>query len=141
MDAGSTGSRSFLFKIFSESGKKNINSTKIMEITPGLSEFYDRPELAVDYLIPVFQKAAELIPIDHHLKTAIYVQGTAGMRLLPDEVQEQLWDTLVDRLKTHPSNPFPIDRSKFGTINGFMEAYYAVISSNFIANTIDTDLM
>lgn len=62
------------------------------------------------------------------------------MRLLSDDDQNTIWKILHDGLNNHPSNPFKIELKNLGTISGHLEAYYAVLSANFIAGSIDANL-
>mmetsp|Transcript_17207 Transcript_17207/g.25489 ORF Transcript_17207/g.25489 Transcript_17207/m.25489 type:complete len:389 (-) Transcript_17207:36-1202(-) len=63
--------------------------------------------------------------------------GTAGMRLISEDSQQKIYDSLYESFILDPSFPFKVHRSSLLTISGGMEAYYAVISTNFLANKID----
>jgi len=142
VDAGSTGSRGFVTRIHvDQSGSRNVASLKGKKVTPGLSDFAHNPADAVEYIMPVLQDAATIIPPAAHNSTAVYIKGTAGLRLLEIGEQDRLWDVLCEGLSGHRENPFQIVRSNMGTITGHMEAYYAVLTSNYIAGSIDGDLM
>lgn len=142
VDAGSTGCRAFAFRaqFTSDYLKSNVTNSKIGKNYPGLSTFASNPEDAVDYMIPLLLKAKNAIPVELHSTTKVYVKGTAGMRLISEEDQSRIWKALVDGLKNSPEIPFIIDENNFGTISGSQEAYYAVLSSNFIAGSIDENL-
>lgn len=62
------------------------------------------------------------------------------MRLLSDDQQEFLWEKLYQGLN-RPSFPFQLVKENLKTIDGKLEAYYAVIASNFILGNIGIDLM
>lgn len=146
IDAGSTGSRSFIFKIseqFDEEeslNTRNIDVIQGLKLEPGLSSFFDSPSAAVAHILPAIRDAANSIPISFHKSTQVYIKGTAGMRLLSQESQNALWDQMVAGLSASLENPFYIQRANLGTIDGHLEAYYAVLSSNFIAGSIDASL-
>lgn len=151
IDAGSTGSRGFVFQIFEEIDNDDENiilsrslvPTKSKKTQPGLSEFVSKTDdyqAIQEYLLPIFIDAAAKIPIEYHNSTKVFVKGTAGMRLLEESDQKLLWKSLVEALNYHPLNPFILHLEDLGTISGHLEAYYAVLSSNFIAGTIDGNL-
>lgn len=62
------------------------------------------------------------------------------MRLLPEEQQQFIWDHLFEEL-TRSSFPFLVNKEHLRTIDGKLEAYYAVIATNFITGRIGVDLM
>jgi hypothetical protein len=63
------------------------------------------------------------------------------MRLLSEDQQKLIWDSLYGALSDSSSYPFIIKRENLRTIDGKSEAYYAAIAANFIAGTIGVDLM
>ena len=138
IDAGSTGSRSFVFKYeLDESNVRIISSTKGVKVTPGLSSFVDGTQESIeDYLLPMFYAAVKIIPEDKHNTTVVYIKGTAGMRLLSRSDQSKLWKMTYNSLYNHENIPFIINSNNFGTIDGYDEAYYAVLASNYIAGSI-----
>ena len=142
IDAGSTGSRSFVFKYeLDESNVRIISSTKGVKVTPGLSSFVDATEDDIkDYILPMFYAAVKIIPEDKHNTTVVYMKGTAGMRLLSRSDQSKLWKMAYNCLYNHEDVPFIINSNNFGTIDGYDEAYYAVLASNYIAGSIDGNL-
>jgi apyrase len=142
VDAGSTGSRAFIFKFeHDEDGRRSITSIKGKKVMPGLSSFSDAPaDVIVDYLLPTFLDAADIIPKSFHKSTKVYIKGTAGFRLLPEESQKHIWYCLQDGLYKNKYVPFLISRKNLGTIDGYFEAYYAVLASNYVAGSIDGDL-
>lgn len=142
IDAGSTGSRAFVFQYLddNEKGSRVVKSIKGKRATPGLSTFAQNLDGVMDYFEPLFLNAIKTIPPAYHNETLVYIKGTAGMRLLRPEDQNAIWDSLVRGLADHPEIPFIIQKENFGTIDGRMEAYYAVLSSNYIAGGIDGNL-
>lgn len=140
IDAGSTGSRAFVFEFSLENGVRKVIGTKGMKVTPGLSSFGDNPKKAISYFEPLLIDCTKFIPKSKLENTQLFIKGTAGMRLLEDKKQEDIWNELINGLKDHPDIPFKILRSNLGTIDGHSEAYYAVLSSNYIAGSIDGNL-
>lgn len=62
------------------------------------------------------------------------------MRLLAPEDQELIWTSLAND-EYLSQLPFSISRKNLITIDGNLEAYYAVIAANFIAGKIDENLV
>ena len=142
VDAGSTGSRAFIFRFsLDDEGRRSITSIKGMKCTPGLSSFSNAPAAdIVNYLLPTFLDAAQIIPRSCHKTTKVYIKGTAGFRLLPEDEQSHIWKCLHHGLHTNRKVPFVIDKENLGTIDGYFEAYYAVLASNYVAGSVDGDL-
>jgi len=141
IDAGSTGSRGFVFKInVYNNNTKIITSFSCGKVRYGLSTFANKPHDAIEYLYPLLYNASNIIPHQYHKYTSLYIKGTAGMRLLTIYDQQLIWDTLINDLIDHKNINFHILLSNFGTIDGHLEAYYAVIASNYIVGSIDSNL-
>lgn len=94
IDAGSTGSRLFVYSWPTHSGNAHdlikiqpvLNAEGkpiVKKVSPGLSSFADNPHDAIAYLQPLMDTAAIHVPPDKHQMTPFFLMGTAGMRLLP----------------------------------------------------------
>mmetsp|Transcript_1039 Transcript_1039/g.1717 ORF Transcript_1039/g.1717 Transcript_1039/m.1717 type:complete len:572 (-) Transcript_1039:896-2611(-) len=141
VDAGSTGSRAFVFKIdVYPDGQKEFHSTSCGKVNQGLSSFSNNQTGAYRMFSPLLETASDLVPNHLHRETSLYMKGTAGMRLLNETAQDSLWNTLVRDLRWKSGLKFHIDRRNFGTISGHLEAYYAVVASNYIVGSIDGNL-
>ena len=55
--------------------------------------------------------------------------------------QGHIWDHVVSAMRDEERFPFRISRENVRTINGREEAYYAALSTNYIAKKIDSNLM
>lgn len=64
-----------------------------------------------------------------------------GMRLVSEEDQTLVWNEVVRSMLADERFPFHISRENVRTINGKEEAFYAALSTNYIAKKIDSDLM
>ena len=62
------------------------------------------------------------------------------MRLVSEERQRVIWDAIASSEEIR-ALPVPVLRGNMWTIDGKLEAYYAVLAANFIAGKIDTTLM
>lgn len=141
IDAGSTGTRAFVFKLDVEEGNERvISSFSCGKERVGLSSFVGNPSAASDMFTELLNKAAAIVPDHLHSQTSLFVKGTAGMRLLSEADQELLWSVLVHDLQLRSDVRFNIDRKNFGTISGHQEAFYAVLASNYIVGSIDGQL-
>ena len=143
VDAGSTGSRAFIFRFsLDNEGRRSITSLKGMKSTPGLSSFSNSSAAEITgYLLPTFLDAAKIIPKSCHKATKVYIKGTAGFRLLLEEEQSHIWNCLHSGLDANRKVPFVIEKENLGTIDGYFEAYYAVLASNYVAGSVDGDLL
>ena len=143
IDAGSTGSRAYIF-VYEDDDvleTRSVRSIQGKKAMPGLSSFSSHPQGVTDYFEPLFLHAVDIIPPKYHNETLVYIKGTAGMRLLKEEEQDAIWDSLVQGLDEHHNVPFIIQKENFGTIDGHREAYYAVLASNYISGSIDGNLV
>lgn len=141
IDAGSTGSRCFVFHVtLDENDTRNVSSFSCGKVIPGLSSFVTYPQEVASYMAPLLINAATIIPRAFQLKTSVFIKATAGMRLLSPETQSQLWKNLVNGLNQRLDIPFLIVKQNIGTIDGHAEAFFAVLASNYIAGSIDGNL-
>lgn len=141
IDAGSTGSRCFVFHVLvDDDDKRNVTSFSCGKVVPGLSSFKNYPDESSAYLAPLLINAATIIPVSQQSKTIVHIKATAGMRLLSEEIQKKIWLSLVTGLNYRLDVPFLIADVYVGTIDGHAEAYFAVLASNYIAGCIDGNL-
>ena len=64
-----------------------------------------------------------------------------GMRLVSEEDQSRIWDQVVQSMLADKRFPFHISRDNVRTISGKEEAFFAALSTNYIAKRIDSNLM
>jgi Golgi nucleoside diphosphatase len=119
-----------------------VTGTNGGKVRPGLSSFHDHPQDAGSYIAPLLVNSATMIPESYLSETELFIKGTAGIRLLPDDVQTKLWDTVFTDLTNTSISAVPLKyiRENFQTITGHQEAFYAVVASNYIAGRIDGNL-
>jgi len=152
IDGGSTGSRMFVYRFFypGHGAKREIDCLSNKKVTPGLSALDGHPEQAAEYMRPLFEHAATVIPETYHKETLVFIQATAGMRLLSEESQEAIYDGLYVDLTQNKggreggeggfSFPFRLYRKNIGTLSGRLEGFYAALSVNYLTGRIDTHL-
>jgi Golgi nucleoside diphosphatase len=90
LDAGSGGTRMFVYQLLEEGSELQVTALTRMSVDPGLSTFVSTPELAAGYLQPLFDHAIETISAEHHSDTPVFIKSTAGMRLVPEQAQQQV---------------------------------------------------
>jgi Golgi nucleoside diphosphatase len=93
------------------------------------------------HLIPLFDYAAQIVPSKYHSTTHVLLQATAGMRLLPEQEQELVYDAIYNGLKEHPNFVFThLKRSDIGVLPGSVEALYGAVAANFLKGVVDVHL-
>jgi GDA1/CD39 (nucleoside phosphatase) family len=90
LDAGSGGTRMFVYQLSGEGSELQVTALTRMSVDPGLSTFVSTPELAAGYLQPLFDHAIAVISAEHHSDTPVFIKSTAGMRLVPEQAQQQV---------------------------------------------------
>ena len=98
MDAGSSGTRAYLYSWPQHSGDPHQllkispllqdGEPMVKKVTPGLSSMGETPDNAFEYIRPLLTFARDNIPKEKHKETPLYILATAGMRLLEKEQQE-----------------------------------------------------
>lgn len=123
IDAGSSGSRLYVYG----HDAADIHTRHVLftqKITPGLSTVPLNE-------IPNYLK--KLIPNAPHLPMPIYVYGTAGMRLIPEEQQQTRYDLVKNWFKQYTTWQLREAR----TITGQEEGIYAWIATQTELNLMD----
>lgn len=116
IDAGSTGSRSYILKI-SSLGDTSVSITPGLKVKPGLSSFHENLGDLESYLHDSILHAISVVPNEYIGITELHVRGTGGMRLLHEDEQVLIWDALFSHLLRW-NYPFVLRRDNFGTISG-----------------------
>ena len=141
IDAGSTGSRSFLYSVTRDvNGNRAVSRLKGRKVKPGLSSFADKPAEAAAYLMPLFDHAKTLIDSEKHGTTRVFIKATAGMRLLDPSVQDAIFAAIAASVQATPDFPFDMRSGDLGTITGTAEGYFGLLSVNYLQKRIDASL-
>ncbi|KAH3898844.1 apyrase SCDLUD_005183 [Saccharomycodes ludwigii] len=156
IDAGSSGSRLFVYeweKIqpynHENNDENNDNSNDLdrwksvpkitfnkewtYKITPGLSSFENSPKNAFKKNIkPLLKYAETIIPSAQLSNTPIFIQATAGMRLLPKGKSDKILNSLCSKIKQY--NVFLMEDcdSQIQIIDGEIEGVYGWLSLNYL---------
>jgi hypothetical protein len=96
-DAGSSGTRCHVYRWPSQAAcGARLADQLVVEVgeglnaQPGLSTFADNLSGVAEYLHPLIESARQQVPEGVRGETPLYLQATAGMRLLPDGEQEAI---------------------------------------------------
>ena len=144
IDAGSTGSRLFIYDVSSPTSLAviRVGSEKT---TPGLSAFTSPSSAkSLKYATPseqymkLFRYANTLIPYESRATSTVSILATAGMRLLSPSDVSDLYESLTTGLAANPD--FHYDVRDVATLPGDLEGYYGVLSSNYLLEHISATL-
>ena len=142
IDAGSTGSRMYIYKFeLNRNGK--VDSVDDVEelanslgkLKPGLSSMLNKPDAIEAYFQKLFDEAGKIIPKEKERSTPFVVLATAGMRLLPEPDQDAIMNKVKEILKSAKS-PFLFKDGNAQVISGKEEAIFAWITVNFIQGVL-----
>jgi Golgi apyrase len=160
IDGGSTGSRLhiFEFKYNPQLNKTHVERRGSKKVNIPLSDFAQPTKtvaVAADdntnnddseassglHLLPLFKYASEIIPSHYHATTTISIQATAGMRLVDEKDQHELYNNIYESLLNHDEFVFEsFQRSDIDTLSGVWEGLYGAIAVNYLKGIIDVNL-
>jgi len=137
-DAGSTGTRLYVFALDLAAGK--AESVFVKKTKPGLSSYVDDPKKAVAPLLQLLIEGSEKVPLDQRSKVPLLIFGTAGMRMLPKKKQDSIWASLIH---VYEDKSYPFDRAHViaRTVSGDEEGLWAVLTTNFLTGRMGHDLL
>lgn len=131
-DGGSTGTRVYVYEYtLVPGGLPSLHAEKAwnLKVKPGLSSFSDRPrEVGSGYLTSLLDFAAGIVPRTKQARAKVLLRATAGMRLVPTEAAEVIYDSLFAAVRAHGA--FQPERSLFGTLSGEDEGVFGWLSVN-----------
>ena len=154
IDAGSSGSRIHIYKwqnsIATQNNDELLHSVPqiiqedgwTFKTTPGLSTYENNPEEAfTKHIKPLIEFAQKIIPKEKIMSTPVFIQATAGMRLLPLPKQEKIMGDLCKGLKQ--STNFLVENcdTQIQVIDGETEGLYGWLGLNYLTghfNNYDT---
>lgn len=137
LDAGSTGTRPYLFKKESKEYAP-IHFKAMREISPGLSS--QTKESAYSYLKALIIQASRVAFSNEQSITAMYVFGTGGMRYLSESEQNAIYQAIFDGAAADNDVNIPLQRSNLRTITGEEEGLFQALSINFLSASISRNL-
>eukprot|EP00658_Telonema_sp_P-2_P004127 TRINITY_DN1154_c0_g1_i13.p1 TRINITY_DN1154_c0_g1~~TRINITY_DN1154_c0_g1_i13.p1 ORF type:complete len:468 (-),score=56.07 TRINITY_DN1154_c0_g1_i13:164-1567(-) len=143
IDAGSTGSRAHLF--WSKDGEPQ--SMTLQKIEPGLSDFVDNPEGALENIEQLSRAASKEITNrdaraeNHRLSVPLLIRATAGMRKFSKPTQDHVYKVITESFNSRVAALLPVhfDLSIL-TLTGEYEAFYGFVAANYLAGAISSSL-
>ncbi|CAI5950340.1 unnamed protein product [Closterium sp. NIES-65] len=139
IDAGSTGSRIHVYQF-----NPNLELMEIgddlelfVALKPGLSSFRENAKGAADSLRPLIDKALTVVPEEVRSTTPIRVGATAGLRLLPGDLADNILQAVREMLKEYPFT-FAADSVKI--LDGADEGSFAWVTVNYLLGNLGKDI-
>ncbi|SCV05986.1 LANO_0H19570g1_1 [Lachancea nothofagi CBS 11611] len=147
IDAGSSGSRVYVYKwqdpqfsaqqsnseIKKSVPEIHLNKEWTFKTSPGLSSFAKKPEKAFrKHIEPLLEFAEDVIPQENLRFTPVFIQATAGMRLLPEKKRNAILDHLCHDIKQSTDFLVGDCRSQIQVIDGETEGLYGWIGLNYL---------
>ncbi|SJM86371.1 probable Golgi apyrase [Zygosaccharomyces bailii] len=151
VDAGSSGSRAHIFKwgnpdaVLRDTGASDYEHTlhsvpKIyqedgwtLKITPGLSEYEDKPNDAfTKHIKPLLESAQKIIPAEKVKSTPVFIQATAGMRMLPEKKRAKILENLCKNIRHSTNYLLQNCDSQIQVIDGETEGLYGWLGLNYL---------
>jgi len=148
IDAGSSGSRLHVFR-WTDPATIDVTQHDIQELhsvpkieqskdwtfkaNPGLSSFEHKTNKAFsDHVHPLLKEAEKIVPHDKLSSTPVFIQATAGMRLLPKKKREEILKDLCIKIKK--STKFKMDDcdTQIQIIDGETEGIYGWLGLNYL---------
>jgi apyrase len=135
VDAGSTGSKLHVYQYTTGAALPVVKEILSESVKPGLSSFTNNPEAAGESLKKILDDAvAALKTADIDPQTvSVNVLATAGMRLLPPDIQHSIYKNVKHYINSNYS--FPVDQVE--TISGQMEGVYGWVDVNYLAKNFE----
>ena len=144
IDAGSSGSRIFLYKVVAGAGAgKAPRLEPVLDGTgevlqkkqkPGLSSFADRPMEAYHSIRPLLDFIAAVLPAGSPA-VPLSVYGTAGLRMVPAEKRARIMEIIVTGV-AEGSTQFTLGKGDIRVISGEREGMFAWLTINYAKNLL-----
>ena len=148
VDAGSTGSRGYVYTIKNHAVQVRVGA----KINPGLATFVNKSAKAAEYLLPLIKSATSLIPAESVAQLhrsdisnciSFALRATGGMRLVEKAAQKvlyrQLWRDLDASMQLN--SHITISKNSFNTISGTEEGFYILLACNYLMGRINDRLI
>ncbi|CAI5453288.1 unnamed protein product [Caenorhabditis angaria] len=143
IDGGSTGTRLHLYKFLhdpktAKNGMPFIVEKEIFqEVKPGLSSYHNDPQAAAKSINPLLERARKEVPHYMWEKTPITLRATAGLRLLPghlaDDILEQVESAIFN------SGFFAAFSEAVSVMSGSDEGVFSWFTLNILLETLFTN--
>ncbi|GAA5934142.1 apyrase [Sporobolomyces koalae] len=107
-----------------------------LKVEPGISTFGSNPEDVAEYIKPLIEFAASVIPAEQLPSTPIYLLATAGMRLLPPVQQAAVLSSACSYMQSFDFH-LPSCADQIRIISGEEEGLYGWIAVNYLMDGFD----
>ncbi|KAG0255529.1 Golgi apyrase [Mortierella polycephala] len=104
---------------------------------PGIADFKDRPEDVGEHLEPLLDHALEIIPESEIPHTPIYLFATAGLRLVHDDIREQILTNSCSYIKENYNFLIQDCKEHIKNITGEEEGIYGWVAINYLMGGFD----
>jgi Golgi nucleoside diphosphatase len=150
IDAGSTGSRIHVFKLYKSSLNVNSNSNAksntydaklikqllFVKVKPGLSAYASEPERASMSIQPLLDQAMQVIPPEELHLSKITLKATAGLRLIPAKASIKILKGIEQLFAEYPfASPRGVDAVSI--LDGKYEGIYSWLTLNYALNNFE----
>ncbi|VDM65207.1 unnamed protein product, partial [Strongylus vulgaris] len=139
-DAGSTGTRLHLYRYAHNSDLRGIpfrvEEEIFREVKPGLSSFSDNPAEAAKSIRTLLLTAQATVPTYMWEKTPVTLRATAGLRLLPGDLADEILDAVEDEIL---NSGFFVIPEAVSIMSGSDEGMYSWFTLNLLLNTLYPD--
>ncbi|KAI5806767.1 nucleoside phosphatase family-domain-containing protein [Peziza echinospora] len=152
LDAGSSGTRIHIYQWEQpEHARLGATRTELAQlprvktkkdwakkVKPGVSTFGPKPYEVGEYLAPLLQHAADIIPPESVPDTPLFLLATAGVRLLPLREQKLLLEQICTYARKHTRFLLPECDLHVQVISGETEGLYGWIAANYLLGGFDS---
>uniref|UniRef100_A0A7I4YRW4 Nucleoside-diphosphatase uda-1 n=1 Tax=Haemonchus contortus TaxID=6289 RepID=A0A7I4YRW4_HAECO len=139
-DAGSTGTRLHLYRFLHNTDRNGIpfkvEEEIFREVKPGLSSFSGNPTAAAASIRSLLDTAQKHVPIFMWDKTPITLKATAGLRLLPGDLADDILDAVENVIA---NSGFFVVPDAVGIMSGSDEGMYSWFTLNILLNKLYSD--
>ncbi|OAQ32452.1 hypothetical protein K457DRAFT_135365 [Linnemannia elongata AG-77] len=104
---------------------------------PGIAEFKDRPDDVGEHLEPLLDHALTVIPESEIARTPVYVLATAGLRLVQDDIREQILTNSCNYIKDNYNFRLGDCKTHIKNISGEEEGIYGWVAINYLMGGFD----
>ncbi|KAJ3673365.1 hypothetical protein LUZ60_006739 [Juncus effusus] len=140
IDAGSSGTRIHVFSFTINPSSSlpliDLDRTVVMRSSPGLSSFVNNPNEAGNSIDELVKFAKRNVKAEMVGSTEIRLMATAGLRLVGEEVREEILESVRRVLR---ESGFKFQNDWASVIPGYEEGLYAWVAANYALNKLGGD--
>lgn len=137
VDAGSSGSRAYVYQIKNDNHDKKILDLFEVSNKIPLASFSSNPQSSgTTGIAPLLDQAIAKLNLDYNItpnKVTTNVLGTAGMRLIPESIQTAIYQNVASTIKNKG-----LRLGKTETITGQKEGVYSWADVNYLSGAFTT---